>query len=142
MRVEMHVAERGRSGDKFAVDARLVEVRQRVRHLDDDHSVEQSFVLLLLQELVKLRQVRVRDDGLVEIDQWEARHLDVLFLRQQREFLYLLLTLKRATLTFFSCVSVNSRYRNSRLTFRISIISSMPRLAAYTAPDHDQARGS
>lgn len=33
-------------------------------------------------------------------------------------------------------------YRNSRLTLRISIISSTPRLAAYTAPDHDQARGS
>ncbi|MES2130620.1 MAG: TIGR03013 family XrtA/PEP-CTERM system glycosyltransferase [Pseudomonadota bacterium] len=32
--------------------------------------------------------------------------------------------------------------RNSRLALRISIISSMPRLAAYTAPDHDQARGS
>ncbi len=48
----------------------------------------------------------------------------------------------RDTLTFFSCVNVSSRYRNSRLTLRISIISSTPRLAAYTAPDHDQARGS
>ncbi len=49
---------------------------------------------------------------------------------------------KRDTLTFFSCVSVSSRYRNSRFTLRISIISSMPRLAANTAPDQDQARGS
>ena len=37
---------------------------------------------------------------------------------------------KRDTFTFFSCVSVSSRYRNSRFTFRISIISSTPRLAA------------
>ena len=49
---------------------------------------------------------------------------------------------KRDTLTFFSWVRVSSRYRNSRFTFRISIISSMPRLAANTAPDQDQARGS
>lgn len=38
--------------------------------------------------------------------------------------------------------SLQPSYRNSRLTLRISIISSMPRLAAYTAPDQDQARGS
>ena len=38
--------------------------------------------------------------------------------------------------------SLQPSYRNSRLTLRISIISSTPRLAAYTAPDHDQARGS
>ncbi len=38
--------------------------------------------------------------------------------------------------------SLQPSYRNSRLTLRISIISSTPRLAAYTAPDQDQARGS
>ncbi len=38
--------------------------------------------------------------------------------------------------------SLQPSYRNSRLTLRISIISSTPRLAAYTAPDHDHARGS
>ena len=49
---------------------------------------------------------------------------------------------KRETLTFFSWVSVSRMYRNSRLTLSTSIISSMPRLAAYTEPDQDQARGS
>lgn len=38
--------------------------------------------------------------------------------------------------------SLQPSYRNSRFTLRISIISSSPRLAAYTVPDHDQARGS
>jgi len=38
--------------------------------------------------------------------------------------------------------SLQPSYKNSRLTLRISIISSKPRLAAYTVPDHDHARGS
>ena len=54
-------------------------------HLDDDHAVEQRLVLLLLQELVELGQVRVREDRLVQVDQREARHLDVLLLRQRQQ---------------------------------------------------------
>ena len=81
VRVEVHVAERRRAGDQLLVDARLVAVRQRVRNLDDDHAVEQRLVLLLLQELVELREVGVREDRLVQVDEREARHLDVLLLR-------------------------------------------------------------
>ena len=80
-------APRGRrgAGDQLAVDARLVAVGERVRHLDDHHAIEQRLVLLFLQELVELGEVGVREDGLVEVDQREARHLDVLFLRQRQQ---------------------------------------------------------
>ena len=85
VRVEVHLAERRRARHELAIDARLVAERQRVRHLDDHHAIEQRLVLLLLQELVELGQVRVREDRLVEVDQREARHLDVLLLRQRQQ---------------------------------------------------------
>ncbi len=81
----MHIAKRGRSGYQLVVDPRFLVVRQCVRHLDDDHAVEQRLVLLLLQELMEFRQVGVRENGFVQIDQREARHLDVLFLGQRQQ---------------------------------------------------------
>src|SRR5688572_1281526 len=85
VRVEVHLAERRRARHELAIDARFVAERQRVRHLDDHHAIEQRLVLFLLQELVELGQVRVREDRLVEVDQREARDLDVLLLRQRQE---------------------------------------------------------
>jgi len=41
--------------------------------------------LRLLQELAEFGEVGVRDDGLVEVDQRKARHLDVLLLRKREE---------------------------------------------------------
>ena len=70
---------------ELLVDARLFLVGERVRHLDDHHPVEQRLVLRLLQELAELGEVGVREDRLVEVDQREARHLDVLFLRQRQQ---------------------------------------------------------
>jgi hypothetical protein len=52
---------------------------------DDDHAVEQAFVLALLQEFAEFGQVGVGEDGLVEINQREACHLDILFLRQRQQ---------------------------------------------------------
>jgi hypothetical protein len=60
-------------------------MRASSRYLDDDHAVEQRLVLLLLQELVELGEVGVREDGLVQIDEREARDLDVLLLRHGEE---------------------------------------------------------
>ena len=85
VRIQVHIAERGRAANQLLVDARLVLIGQRVRDLDDDHAVEQRLVLLLLQELVELREVGVREDGLVQMDQREARHLDVLLLRHGQQ---------------------------------------------------------
>ncbi len=85
VRVEVHVAERRRARDQLLVDARFVAEGERIGHLDDDHAVEQRLVLLLLQELVELGEVGVREDGLVEVDQREARHLDVLLLRHGQQ---------------------------------------------------------
>ena len=85
VRVEVHLAERRRARHELAIDARLVAERERVRHLDDHHAIEQRLVLLLLQELVELGQVRVREDRLVEMNQRETRHLDVLLLSQRQE---------------------------------------------------------
>jgi hypothetical protein len=39
----------------------------------------------LLQELVEFREVRVREDRLVEVDQREPRHLDVFLLREREQ---------------------------------------------------------
>jgi hypothetical protein len=80
VRVEVHLAEGLRRGGELAVDARLLLVGEGVGHLDDDHAVEQRFVLRLLQELAELGEVGVGEDRLVEMDQREARHLDVLLL--------------------------------------------------------------
>src|SRR3989442_4760743 len=85
VRVEVHLAERLRGRAELAVDARLFLVVERVGDLDDHHAVEQRLVLRLLQELAELGEVGVRDDGLVEADQREARHLDVLLLRQREQ---------------------------------------------------------
>src|SRR4051812_5288 len=85
VRVEVHLPERLRGRAELAIDARLFLVVQRVRHLDDDHAVEQRLVLRLLQELAELGEVGVRDDGLVEVDEREERHLDVLLLREREE---------------------------------------------------------
>ena len=85
VRIEVHVAERGRARYQLLVDAGFVAEGERVGHLDDDHAVEQGLVLLLLQELVELGEIGVRQDRLVEMDQREARHLDVLFLRQGQQ---------------------------------------------------------
>ena len=81
VRIEVHVAERRRAGHQLLIDARLVAVGQRIRDLDDDHAVEQRLVFLLLQELVEFREVGMRENGLVQVDEREARHLDVLLLR-------------------------------------------------------------
>src|SRR5882672_4126385 len=85
MRIEVHLAERLRRGAQLAVDAGFLLVVERVRHLDDDHPVEQRLVLGLLQELAELGEVGVRDDRLVHVNQREARHLDVLLLRQREQ---------------------------------------------------------
>jgi hypothetical protein len=68
VRIEMHFAERRRARHELAVDARFVAERERVRHFHDHHAIEQRLVLLLLQELVELGQVRVREDRLVEVE--------------------------------------------------------------------------
>ncbi len=81
----MHFAERLRGRAQLAVDARLFLVVERIGDLDDHHAVEQRLVLRLLQELAELGEVGVRDDRLVDVDQREARHLDVLFLRQREQ---------------------------------------------------------
>jgi hypothetical protein len=46
--IEMDMAEGGGPGDELLIYARLVVIGKRVRHLDDDHAVEQCLVLLLL----------------------------------------------------------------------------------------------
>src|SRR5680860_683751 len=85
MWIEMHGAERGGVGYQFFVDTRLVRVVERIRHLDDHHAIQQRLVLLFLQKLVKLRQIGVRDDGLVQINQREARDFYVLLLCQGQQ---------------------------------------------------------
>jgi hypothetical protein len=45
-----------------------------VEHLDDDHAIQQGLVFLFLQELVELREIGMRDDGFIEINQQEARN--------------------------------------------------------------------
>ena len=85
MRVEMHFAERLRRGGELLVDARLFLVRERVRHLDDDHAVEQRLVFRFLQEFAEFCEVGVREDRLVQVNQREARHLDVLLLREREQ---------------------------------------------------------
>ena len=82
VRIEMHVAEGGRGRqDQLAVNARLFAVIECVRHLHDDHAVEQRLVFAFLQEFAKFGQIRVRENGFVEVNQGKARHLDILFLR-------------------------------------------------------------
>jgi hypothetical protein len=81
----VHVVKRGRTGDELLVDARLVVIAEGVRDLDDDHAIQQGLVLLLLHEPMELREVRMGDDRLVQMNQWETRHLDVLFLGQREE---------------------------------------------------------
>src|SRR5579863_5502573 len=83
--IKMDVAEGRRSRHQLAIDAGLVGVGQRIGHLDDDHAVEQRLVLLLLQKLVEFREIRVREYGLVEVDEREARDLDVLLLRKGQQ---------------------------------------------------------
>ena len=85
VRIEVHLAKRRRARHELAIDPRFVAERQRVGHLDDDHAVEQRLVLLLLEELVELGEIRVGEDRLVEVDQREPRHLDVLLLRQREQ---------------------------------------------------------
>jgi hypothetical protein len=85
VRIEVHISERWRTGYQLLVDAGFVLVRQRIRHLDDDHAVEQGLVLLLLKELVELGQVRVRENGFVEVNEREAGHLDILLLRHRQQ---------------------------------------------------------
>ena len=78
VRVEVDFLERLRARSELAVDSRLFRIGKRIRHLDDDHAIEQRLVFRLLQKLAEFRQVGVRDDGLVEVDQGEARDLDIL----------------------------------------------------------------
>ena len=86
VRVEMHLAERRFSRrDELAIDHRLGAIVERVRNLDHHHPVEQRFVLRFLQELPELCEVGVRDNGFVDVDQREPRHLDVLFLSQSEQ---------------------------------------------------------
>lgn len=86
VRVQVDAAERRRRGqDQLVVDARLLAVVQRVRHLHDDHAVEQALVFALLQKLAELGQIGVRQDRLVQIDQRKARDLDVFLLRQRQQ---------------------------------------------------------
>ena len=82
VRIEVHFAERLGGGHELAIDARLFLVRERIGHLHDHHAIEQRLVLRLLQELAELGEVGVREDGLVEV-----------------------MSGKRDTLTFFSCVA-------------------------------------
>ncbi len=87
VRIEVHVAEGGRGRqDQLAVNARFLAVIERIRHLHDDHAVEQGLVFAFLQEFAKFGQIRVREDGFIEVNQG-----------------------KRDTLTFFSCVRVSSK---------------------------------
>ena len=81
----MDFAERRRTRHELAIDARLVAERQRVRHLDDHHAIEQRLVLLLLEKLVELGEVGMREDRLVQMDERETRHLDVLLLRERQQ---------------------------------------------------------
>src|SRR3954467_1942847 len=85
VRVEVHFAERLSGRAKLAIDTRLFLIVERVRDLDDDHPVEERLVLRLLQELAELGEVGVRHDRLVDVDQREARHLDVLLLGERQE---------------------------------------------------------
>src|SRR6185312_13951408 len=85
VRIEVHVAERRRAGDQLLVDAGLISVGERIGDLDDHHPVEQRLVLLLLQELVELGEIRVRENRLIEIDEREAGNLDVLLLRHREQ---------------------------------------------------------
>src|SRR5699024_5180614 len=85
MRVQVDFAEGGCLGDELAVNTRLIPIVQSIGHLYDDHSVEQRLILLLLEKLAEFRQVGVRDNRLVDVDQREARDLDVFFLSQREQ---------------------------------------------------------
>ena len=85
MRIQVHVAERRRAGYQLLVDARFVAIGERVRDLDDHHAIQQRLVLLLLQELVEFGEVGVREDRLVQVDEREARDLDVLLLGEREQ---------------------------------------------------------
>ncbi len=84
VRIQMHGLERRCARYELAVDARLIFIGKRIRHLDDDHAVQQGLVLFFLQETVELGQVRMSNDGLIEMNQRKAGYLDVLFLRQRQ----------------------------------------------------------
>ncbi len=77
-------SRRGRR-DQLAINTRLIIEIERIRHLNNHHAIEQCLVLALLQELAKLRQVGMRDDGLIQINQGKARDLDVFFLRERKQ---------------------------------------------------------
>ena len=80
MRIQVGLAE-GRCGvHQLLVDAGFLFIGERIGDLDDHHPVEQRLVLLLLEKVVEFREIGVRQDGFIEIDQREARHLDVLLL--------------------------------------------------------------
>src|SRR6185437_1929260 len=85
MGVEMNVAEGRGAGHQLLIYARFVVKGQRVRHLDDDHAVEQSLVLLLLQKLVEFGQIGVRQNRLVQVNERKARHFHVLFLGEREQ---------------------------------------------------------
>ncbi len=82
MRVQVHIAKRRGAGNQLLIDSGLFLVGKRIGHLDDDHAIEQSFVFLLLQEFMELRQIGVSQNGLIQMNEWEAGYLDVLFLGQ------------------------------------------------------------
>ena len=85
VRIQMRIAKSGRAVYQLLVDPRLFAVRQRVRHLDDDHAVEQRLILLFLQKSIEFCEIGMFEDGFIKINQWKSRNLDVLFLRHRQQ---------------------------------------------------------
>src|SRR3569833_946760 len=81
----MHIAEGRRARDQLLINARFVAIRQRVWNADDHHAIQQRLVFLLLQKLVEFREVGMRENGLIQVDERKARYFDVLLLRHGQQ---------------------------------------------------------
>src|SRR6202051_1502811 len=80
MRIKVRVTERGCSVYQLLVYPCFVSVRERIRNLDDHHAIEERLVLLFLQEPIELREIGMRENGVIKVDERKSCDLDVFLL--------------------------------------------------------------